>query len=135
MPYMEWSDEFSVKVKELDEQHQHLFKIASQLFDAMKEGKGNKIMKDILTELITYTETHFKTEEKYFEQYDYPDTLSHKGIHAEFRDRVLKVQDEFDGGKISLSTEVMSFLREWIHNHIMGVDKKYSEFLNSRGVS
>ena len=39
---------------------------------------------EILIDLCKYIITHFKTEETYFDQYDYPDTLNHKKEHQEF---------------------------------------------------
>ncbi len=33
-----------------------------------------------------------------------------------------------------ITIEVLHFLREWLENHLLGSDKKYGPFLNSKGV-
>lgn len=30
--------------------------------------------------------------------------------------------------------KLMTFLKDWLNNHILGTDKKYVAFLNSKGV-
>ena len=34
-----------------------------------------------------------------------------------------------------LSMEVMSFLSDWLKNHIMKTDKQYGPYLNGKGVN
>ena len=129
-----WNDNLSVKIAEIDQQHKKLIAIINDLSAAMKKGKGKDVIGKIVSSLISYTATHFKTEEKFFTAYRYPDTESHKKEHAAFVEKVTNFKDDLEKGKLSLTIEVINFLSDWLKNHIMGTDKKYSTFFNEKGL-
>jgi hemerythrin len=134
MALINWDNSFSVKVDEIDRQHQKLVSLINDLNDAMRQGKGKDILGKIINGLIGYAGTHFKTEEKYFAQFGYPETDSHKTEHADFTRKVSEFKNKFDKGTIGLSIEVLDFLSSWLQNHIKSVDKKYSAFFNEKGL-
>jgi len=134
MALINWDDSLSVNVTEIDKQHQKLISMINELSDAMKQGKGKDIMEKIINGLVDYTVTHFKTEEKYFAQFGYPDTENHKKEHDNFVQKVKDFKDGFEKGELSLSIEVMTFLSDWIQNHIKVTDKKYSKLFNEKGL-
>ncbi len=84
--------------------------------------------------LIVYTDKHFKYEENLFGIFEYPDSAEHKKEHDELIKQVETLNEKFNSGKSSLSIQVMAFLKTWLSEHIETSDKKYSEFLISRGV-
>lgn len=135
MALITWSDTLSVKVKQFDDQHKKLVDMVNQLFDAMKTGKGNQVMGDILKQLIAYTQTHFAAEERLLKQYAYPDFEAHKKEHNALVIQVLDLQKQFQEGKPVLTQNIMTFLRDWLSKHIQGDDKKYGVFLNGKGVA
>ena len=65
MALIQWNNDLSVNVKEIDTQHQNLIRMINELFDAMKVGKGTEVLGKIFLQLTNYTKTHFQTEEKY----------------------------------------------------------------------
>jgi hemerythrin len=134
MSLIKWNDSFSVKVAEIDKQHQKLIVMINELNDAMRQGKGKDVLGKIINGLVEYTATHFKTEENYFKQFNYPQALAHKKEHDAFVQKVSEFKDEFEKGKISLTLEVMKFLSDWLRNHIKGTDKHYSQYFNEHGL-
>lgn len=134
MALIQWDDSFSVKVAEIDRQHQQLIGMINDLNDAMRQGKGKAVLGKIINGLINYTTTHFITEEKYFEKFGYPAADSHKKTHTDFVKKVSEFKDEFEKGNITLSIQVLDFLSDWLQNHIKGVDKKYGPFFNEKGL-
>lgn len=134
MALIQWNDSFSVNVVEIDKQHQKLVEMINALNDAMSQGKGKNVLGNIINELIAYAGTHFKTEEKYFDQFGYPDADRHKKEHSDFTRKVAEFRDGFIAGKFGLSVEVMKFLSDWLQNHIKGVDRKYGPFFNEKGL-
>jgi hemerythrin len=134
MALMQWNESLSVGVAEIDNQHQTLVSMINELSDAMKQGKGKDVVGKILNSLISYTVTHFQTEEKYFDLYRYPETAGHKKEHAAFVQNVSDFKDGFAKGKLSVTIELMNFLSDWLKNHIKGTDKKYSTFFNAKGL-
>jgi hemerythrin len=49
-------------------------------------------------------------------------------------DKVLALQKDVNANKLTVSSEVMKFLQDWLNKHIMGTDKKYGPFLVGQGV-
>ncbi|MBU2511937.1 bacteriohemerythrin [bacterium] len=134
MALIDWNSNLSVNVIEIDLQHQKLITLINELNDAMTQGKSKAILGKIVDGLVIYTTVHFKTEEKYFAKFGYPDANSHEKEHSAFIQKVTDVKDRFEKGEISLSIEIMNFLRDWLRKHIKGTDKQYSQFFNERGL-
>jgi len=134
MALIQWSSSYSVGVGEIDRQHQRLVEMINELNDAMRERKSKDVLGKITNGLINYAGTHFKTEEKYFDQFGYPEAASHKKEHLDFAKKVTDFKASFDSGKLGLSIEVIDFLSNWLKSHISGVDKKYGPFFNAKGL-
>jgi hemerythrin len=129
-----WDDSLSVNVAEIDQQHQRFISIANALSDSLRQCKGPHSVANVINELIDYAEVHFKTEEKYFDRFGYPDAGSHKVEHSVFLDRISAVKSRLDEGEGILSLEMLRFVSNWLLNHINSSDKKYSKFLNDNGL-
>jgi hemerythrin len=134
MALIQWASVFSVNVAEIDKQHQKLIALINNLNDAMKQGKGKESLAEIIDELSNYAANHFAFEEKYFDKFGYPAATSHKLEHANFVKKVSEFKNGFDSGRLALTIEVMTFLKDWLQNHIQGIDKKYSSFFNEKGL-
>jgi hemerythrin len=134
MALSSWREDFSVNIVEIDKQHMCLIELINKLHDSMKAGQGNTVIGPILSDLINYTAFHFDTEEKYFKKFQYSEYLRHKIEHDKLRKEAKTLNAQFSEGKISLSVEVMQFLRDWLSNHILKSDKKYGSFLKSKGL-
>jgi hemerythrin-like metal-binding protein len=129
-----WDDDYSVGIAEIDEQHKRLVGLVNDLHDAMSVGKGRTVLSTVLTELVEYTAYHFQTEERLFEQFDYPDRAEHKRLHDELTAKAVQLKKSHDEGNQMITIEVMVFLSDWLKVHILQEDKQYSAFLISRGV-
>ena len=134
MPLIEWNQELAVGIEAIDKQHKRLVNLINMLHDSMKIGKGREVLGEVLNELTDYTVYHFDTEEKLMLKYEYPSYASHKKEHEKLTDQVKEIKTKFEEGDTVLTVEFMGFLRDWLSNHIVKVDKKYSDFLNSKGV-
>jgi hemerythrin len=134
MALIEWSEDLSVNIAEIDRQHQKLITMINELHDAMKERRTDEVLGKIIDSLVNYTETHFAFEEGYFEEFNYPATKSHKKEHDNFAEKISKFKDDFDNKKILLSTAITDFLKDWLVTHIQGTDKQYSDYFNQKGL-
>lgn len=135
MAMFAWKPEYSVNIKEIDDQHKQLVAMVNELHEAMTQKKGKEVLGPLLAKLINYTATHFAAEEKLMQQHGYPDYDKHKAKHEKMVQKVLSLQDDYKGGKITMTFEVSKFLQDWLNKHILGTDKQYSAFLNGKGVS
>lgn len=135
MDHFEWSEKYSVNVREIDNQHKKLIGMVVQLDAEMRQGKGKEALGQILMDLIQYTRTHFADEERLMLAGGYPDYETHKAKHRWLADRVAQIYVEYQDGRITMTLEVMKFLETWLDKHIMGTDKQYGPFLNAKGIS
>jgi len=131
---MKWDPIYSVGIKEIDDQHRKLIEYINELNTAMGQGKGKEVIKKTLEKLSAYTVSHFKVEEKYFTIHGYPETAQHKTSHDNFVSKINDFKDQFENGKVTLTIQVMNFLRDWLKNHILGEDKKYSIYFEEKGI-
>lgn len=129
MPFVSWNDDLLTGLKEADEQHKRFIEILNRLYDSMVAGKGRDVIDEILDELVRYSEYHFETEEKYMARYGYPALPAHKSEHDFFRAKIRGFVEQKNAGKLTISIEVMNFLKDWLLKHIMQSDKKYGPFI------
>lgn len=134
MAFINWEPKYSVNVELIDNQHKSLVETINLLHDAMKQGKSKEVLGGILDNLINYTKEHFTTEENFFQKFDYKEKNAHKLEHDNFVRKAVEFKKSYDSGNTVISSEVLNFLSTWIKNHILVSDKKYSEFLNSKGI-
>ena len=135
MPLFIWNSSYSVKVKRFDADHQQLFSIINELHEGMKAGRGKDAMNGVLSKLLGYTERHFTAEEAVMKQLGYIQLPAHIEQHRKFTGKIKEVADQYKAGAAGLSVDVLDFLTKWLSQHIVGVDKQYSEFMNAKGVA
>ncbi|NBC48447.1 MAG: bacteriohemerythrin [Gammaproteobacteria bacterium] len=133
-PLIEWNESFSVNVSEIDRQHQKLIALYNKLHEAMSRGKGNEVLERVFDELLDYTKTHFKTEERYFQAINYAGTNGHIMEHEAFVKKLSELSEKFHAGKAFLTVETLAFMRNWLNEHIKGTDKQYTRCFNEHGI-
>ena len=134
MPLINWEPRFATGVTLIDEQHKRLIGFINELQDALSKAKGKEVLSKILTGLGDYTVSHFGTEQGLMQKHQYPEYIAHKAIHDDLVAKVVDLTKKYQAGNMFLSTEVMTFLQNWLTDHIMNTDKKFGAFLNSKGV-
>ena len=129
-----WKEEYSVNIQEIDRQHKRLFDMINGLHEAMLSGKGHSVLNNTISGLVDYTVTHFRTEESLLKQHNYPGYLNHKAEHDRFVQKIKEFEEKFQKGELGITIEILNFLKDWLSSHILVVDKRYSKYLNDRGV-
>lgn len=107
-----------------DIQHRRIIEIISEI-----NNNSHVDYMSIFAELTFYTKDHFDTEEQYMREFAYDKNESH--IVEEHKAFVKKI------GEISrkclvdndLHSSLSSFLKDWLLNHILVVDKELAAFL------
>ena len=136
MPQLTWSDSYSVGVEELDKQHQGIINIINELYQLYSEDNLQKSqLEEIFTKLIDYAEKHFKSEERYFELYAYPERDNHVKMHDSYNDKVNSLKEDYlkTNNKETLFA-INNFLNEWWTWHINNADKQYAKYFDESGL-
>ncbi|MEK6791135.1 MAG: bacteriohemerythrin [Deltaproteobacteria bacterium] len=134
MPLFTWKDDYSVGVGAFDGHHKRLFDLINELHDAMRTGKAREVLGAVLLSLLDYTRMHFGAEEERMMSLVYPGFAEHKKEHEKFVKEITDFKAKFDTANFTISIGLMSFLKDWLVNHIMVTDKKYTLFFNDKGV-
>ncbi|MCB1182353.1 bacteriohemerythrin [bacterium] len=132
MSLIKWSDEFIIGDSHIDAQHQRLVDIVNKFDEAMRKGRGSRVMNEILNELIGYTQEHFADEERLLATADYPGLKAHQAQHRQLLQKIERFQFEFSEGR-RVSSEVQEFLKYWLTSHILRDDKAYVASLTTTG--
>jgi len=135
MPLMEWTEEMSVGVQVIDDDHKKLIDMLNDLNDGVITGKNNRSLEGVIEGLLRYTKYHFDREERFFAETGYPGGAAHKAEHDLLTRRVSNLQTRFEAGQsLELSLEALAFLKDWLTGHIMGSDQRYGPHLNAKGI-
>jgi len=127
-----WLEKYSVGIPQIDTQHQGLVRLINDLHAAMGAGQGSQKVGKILDELVHYTEEHFSYEENMLRQRRYTKLTGHQAEHKRLTGQVVELREKYRNNTITLSVEVMQFLKNWLANHIMGHDQQYAAELKTR---
>lgn len=130
-----WEEKYSVGVKEIDAQHMNMIVFINDINEHLDSQVDIKYFDKFFDKLLTHTITHFETEEKYFDEFDYENKEEHVLEHKRIKGIVIELQKKYiDTPSISIIFETSNFLDNWLLNHIMTFDKKYTECFNRHGL-
>jgi hemerythrin len=132
MKNFQWHPSLSVQIKEIDDQHKHMITIINTLQEHVSKGDDKNLLKNIFNSLSDYAVEHFFTEEKYMFIYGYPRYEEHKKEHQKFKQDIKELQEDFESGEKQITTKLIDYLKNWLHNHISDEDQKYAPYLSSR---
>jgi hemerythrin-like metal-binding protein len=134
MALLTWDSSYSVGVKALDDQHTVLFSILNDLHAAMMKGQAQNVTGALLRKLVQYTREHFTSEEAKMAALGYPGLAAHRTVHSNLTKQVEEYAAKFEKGETAISIELLTFLRDWLTNHIQRTDKEYGPWMNEHGV-
>ena len=133
-----WTQELSIGVEAIDDQHKELFERINLLRTALSEGKGSHAIAETSKFLADYVLEHFSAEEHYMSRYDYPDYQHHKSEHTAFMRNLVAFKNNLDrleseGGMTSfLAIDMQRQLHDWLIHHIGKADKAFGSFLMAK---
>lgn len=133
MVFMPWSDDYLVGIAAIDQDHKTLFTLVNRLHQRVEKGEDEDAIGEALDGLIDYIDTHFAREERYMEECGYPDLVGHTRKHRSLARTVHSLKIMFDDDPPALSSdEILSFLRDWLTNHILKSDMDYVPYVTGR---
>ncbi len=135
-----WNDSYLTGVDRIDEQHKVLVNTLNEANARLSISVTRELLEQITRDLLSYAIYHFETEESLMREYDYAgqsatDAEQHRQEHRGFSQQVVALRDGLRDGRLVSREELLSFLNNWLINHILNTDKRFGEFLNRHGYS
>ncbi|MUM76374.1 bacteriohemerythrin [Pseudodesulfovibrio sp. F-1] len=128
-----FTQEYIVGIEELDEQHKTFFtlldkigKAAPDMYRPLDEDEADAVI-DVLNELRDYALLHFRTEEGYMQEIDYPGLAGQKREHNRFITDVIRMERELMNGTAMPAITIRNFMHDWYRDHILNLDKPFGQ--------
>jgi hemerythrin len=129
---IEWNDELSTGIQEIDDQHRQLIALLNEFYAAVERGEREEGIRTLFEGVDNYTVFHFSHEEAFMERIGYPDLASHREIHAMFRQEYRTAMERHEAGDRKAVRDLVAFLFSWLYTHINKTDKRYAAFFHQK---
>lgn len=135
-----WNDSYLTGIDRIDEQHKVLVNTLNEANVRLAANVTRDLLEQITRDLLSYAIYHFETEETLMKTYDYAGMSAaeedkHRNEHRSFSQQVVALREGLRDGRLVTREDLLSFLNNWLINHILHTDKHFGEFLNSHGYS
>jgi hemerythrin len=130
MTLLRWRDSLSLDVAAIDADHKRLFELLSRLRYLDLAGDDPDAVNEALSELLLYTQTHFRREERLMTLGGYPLLEYHQRCHRQFTDRVAGIAARFRANPKAFSVRVFyEMLADWLVDHVLGEDMRLKPWI------
>ncbi|MEB3768046.1 bacteriohemerythrin [Acinetobacter sp. MD2] len=120
---LNWRAEYNTGIDVIDDQHKRILDYINAIEDVRLTHDKIKI-KEVLDNIIDYTQSHFTFEESLQEEAGYKYRVPHKRVHDLFIKKIESYRDQFLMGH-HIEEELHQVLTKWLINHIHHDDADY----------
>lgn len=131
---IDWTTELTLGISEMDDQHKQLISLINNVYAAFRQDKNKKEIKENLKSFIDFASYHFGKEEQYFEQFGFKEAKNHTDEHQTFIKKVKQFQTDYNANKIKFLDDIMTYIKEWLFNHLTNTDSQYKEIFKSNNM-
>ena len=126
-----WYPALAVGVREIDEQHQEIFRRVDGLVQALMAKRGAAELGPLFDFLGEYVVEHFGAEESLMRLHRYPGRDEHEAEHRRFVEDfgALRAEWEREGATGFLLVKVNNRVSQWLATHIGRTDRELGRFL------
>jgi hemerythrin len=130
---LEWNEGMSVGIREIDADHQRFFSLLNELNRSITERMKSAEIQQRLQLVIDDTERHFEQEEKFLQEWRYPNAK----VHASSHKLVLKILKNIQNSFIPYGLEaewldVALKIKNILLSHIIAEDMQCKSFQVSK---
>ena len=108
--------------------------MVNTLCDALRQGRDQSEIDDILEQVIDYTHVHFMAEQLLMRLHEYPQSQVHCREHAIFLEQFQALRRGVQAGTVTNALDAIDTIRKQLRAHIGGSDLALSNFLGDCGV-
>ena len=129
MALIEWRDEFSVGVPDVDLEHRQLIGLINRLHAALAKENAQVSVLDFLAEINAHIAAHFALEEKIMREHGYDQYAEHKQDHEHLLDEIRDIMDDYEEGALFSDAELSDRLERWFSEHFRTRDARLHKHL------
>jgi hemerythrin-like metal-binding protein len=131
-----WSDDYSVHIRSIDNEHKLLVGLLNDIDGALQMEVGQQLRRQLalqyLLQLQLHALAHFESEERFLLLNNYAGVTAHQEEHRD----LVRTLEEFAQAVISGKQEVddskLFFLKDWLVRHIILLDCTFGEHFKGR---
>ena len=123
-----WLNVYNTHISTVDQQHKKLVEIINNLERVKGKEDEEKIIGEIFYQLVDYTKYHFSYEENLMSSSHYPKLNEHFAQHKEFINQIVEMLETLKTGNLKLGEKLISILKDWLIQHILGSDKEFGMY-------
>lgn len=129
-----WRSRMSVNNDLIDHDHHFMINFINTIELVLQNPEEKEMLLEVLDQLHDYSVNHFRREESIQRKIQYPQSLNHKNSHSTLLADLEELKKDIEETKstdeiVGRSTEIISFLRNWLINHVLNEDMKLKPFL------
>ncbi len=129
MALIEWKDEFSVGVPDVDHEHRELIALINDLHAALSGGDSDYTVMDFLGEIYAHVSAHFALEEKIMRERKYDQYAEHKADHEDLLDELRDLMDDYEENAHFSDVDFAESLQKWFTVHFRYRDARLHKHL------
>lgn len=123
-----WNEALELGIPSIDADHRGFLELMNDLYAAMERGDGGGRTRATLDALRAYATYHFIREEDVMGAAGYPGLQAQQMEHAWYLYYLEKLEGLSYTDPAS-ALETTSFMRTWFLDHILGADRRFSQWL------
>jgi hemerythrin len=128
---MQWKDEFSVGVAEIDDQHKGVMELFNVIDAAIDNREGWSDVFFKLEQLRDHARFHFALEESLMRMHGYPKQVEHVDQHKHFLDKLDQLQMTTLSRQVTMNT--INYLSNWYTDHMQTQDRDFVRYIVDNG--
>jgi hemerythrin-like metal-binding protein len=122
--WVEWDESLRVGIDTIDEHHRYLLDLINDLYEVVSQKRGAREVARLVKATDAYAKVHFRAEEKMMQHYGYAGLQSQVQQHHAFEAKTREFYEELHANPLVAQFDVLSYLRDWLINHIRIEDAK-----------
>jgi hemerythrin len=131
VPSFEWSEDHSVFIPELDEQHKELLEVSQELRTAVLTGESADRLEFLAGRMATRLAAHFRCEESLMRSSRYTAIDWHERQHQAARMKLANLWDAIRGRGAESIFTALDELADWHRDHVTVADRMLAAHLRN----
>lgn len=129
MALLEWHEEYSVGVVDIDHEHREMIELINEVYDQLQNTASGVDTPMFLGEIFARISAHFALEEQIMRTANYPEYAAHKEDHEKLLDELRDFMDDYETSGRMNDILLGRALSDWFGIHFRTFDARLHQRL------